>query len=112
MDYLDCFDRQELIKERARCSSELNQLIIKKEDDQSVKENVEKVKNDLNAIMLKCDERLKAQKEERQLGTDAAREQSLIPLSGDVMMESMQKTAKLQKNILSLQIYQRILFAI
>ena len=44
MDYLDCFDRQELIKERARCSSELNQLIIKKEDE-SVKENVEKVKN-------------------------------------------------------------------
>ena len=96
MDYLDCFDRQELIKERARCSSELNQLIIKKEDE-SVKENVEKVKNDLTAIMLKCDERLKAQKEEKQLGTDATREQSLIPLSGDVMVESMQKTAKLQQ---------------
>ena len=76
MDYLDCFDRQELIKERARCSSELNQLIIKKEDE-SVKENVEKVKNDLTAIMLKCDERLKAQKEEKQLGTDADQEQSL-----------------------------------
>ena len=98
MDYLDCFDRQELIKERARCSSELNQLIIKKEDDQSVKENVEKVKNDLKAIMLKCDERLKAQKEERQLGTDAAQEQSLvnIPFNGDVMMKNMQQTAKLQ----------------
>ena len=96
MDYLDCFDRQELIKERARCSSELNQLIIKKEDE-SVKENVEKVKNDLTAIMLKCDERLKAQKEEKQLGTDATREQSLIPLSGDAMMESMAKTAKFQQ---------------
>ena len=98
MDYLDCFDRQELIKERARCSSELNQLIIKKEDEQSVKENVEKVKNDLKAIMLKCDERLKAQKEEKQLRTDAAQEQSIvnIPLSGDVMMKNMQQTAKLQ----------------
>ena len=97
MDYLDCFDRQELIKERARCSSELNQLIIKKEDE-SVKENVEKVKNDLTAIMLKCDERLKAQKEEKQLRTDAAQEQSIvnIPLSGDVMMKNMQQTAKLQ----------------
>ena len=97
MDYLDCFDRQELIKERARCSSELNQLIIKKEDE-SIKANVEKVKNDLNAIILKCDERLKAQKEEKQLRTDAAQEQSIvnIPLSGDVMMKNMQQTAKLQ----------------
>ena len=105
MDYLDYLNRQELINERARCSSELNQLKVKKEeDDQSVKQNIEKIKNDLNAILEKCDERLKAQKEEKdalnnggpgQSGGD--REQSLIPLSGDVMVESMQKTAKMQQ---------------
>ena len=66
MDYLDCFNRQELINERARCSSELNLLKVKKEeDDETVKQNLQQVKNDLNAILAKCDERLKAQKEEK-----------------------------------------------
>ena len=99
MDYLDCFDRQELIKERARCSSELNQLIIKKEDDQSVKENVEKVKNDLNAIILKCDERLKAQKEEKAVlnGGSGGPVMDATSFNGEVMMQSMQKTAKMQQ---------------
>ena len=99
MDYLDCFDRQELIKERARCSSELNQLIIKKEDDQSVKENVEKVKNDLNAIILKCDERLKAQKEEKAVlnGGSGGPVMDATAFNGEVMMQSMQKTAKMQQ---------------
>ena len=113
MDYLDCFDRQELIKERARCSSELNQLIIKKEDDQSVKENVEKVKNDLKAIMSKCDERLKAQKEENAVfnggsggpgggpvggpdGGSGGPVMDATSFNGEVMIQSMQKTAKLQ----------------
>ena len=54
MDYLDYFDRQELIKERARCSSELNQLKVKKESDESVEANVENVKNQLNEIIKYC----------------------------------------------------------
>ena len=103
MDYLDYLNRHELINERARCSSELNQLKVKKEeDDQSVKQNMEKIKNDLNAILEKCDERLKAQKEEKDALNNGgpgqnggAQEQSLIPLSGDVMVQSMQKTAKM-----------------
>ena len=101
MDYLDYFDRQELIQERARCSSELNQLKVKKESDESVKENVENVKNQLNEIIKYCDERLKAQKEGKVVmeQSDGTREQSLIPLSGQDMVQSMQKTAKLQQII-------------
>ena len=107
MDYLDYLNRHELINERARCCSELNQLKIKKEeDDQSVKQNMEKIKNDLNAVLEKCDERLKAQKEEQDALNNGgsgqkggAREQSLMPLSGEDMVQSMQKTAKLQQII-------------
>ena len=98
MDYLDYFNRQELINERARCSSELNQLKIKKEDE-SV--NVDQVKNDLNAIIQKCDERLKAQKEER-IATDSnnsAQNTATVATSvnGEVMVQSMQKNAKMQQ---------------
>ena len=98
MDYLDYFNRQELINERARCSSELNQLKIKKEDE-SV--NVDQVKNDLNAIIQKCDERLKAQKEER-IATDSnnsAQNTATVAtsLNGEVMVQSMQKNAKMQQ---------------
>ena len=101
MDYLDYFDRQVLIQERARCSSELNQLKVKKESDESVKDNVENVKNQLNEIIKYCDERLKAQKEGKVVmeQSDGTREQSLIPLSGQDMVQSMQKTAKLQQII-------------
>ena len=98
MDYLDYFNRQELINERARCSSELNQLKIKKEDE-SV--NVDQVKNDLDAIIQKCDERLKAQKEER-IATDSnnsAQNTATVATSinGEVMVQSMQKNAKMQQ---------------
>ena len=104
-DYLNHLQRGELIAERARVNTELNQLKVKKEeDDEIVKQNMDKIKNDLNAILEKCDERLKAQKEEidalnngRPEQNGGSREQSLIPLSGDVMVESMQKTAKLQQ---------------
>ena len=101
MEYLDYLNRQELIQERARCSSELNQLKVKKESDESVKENVENVKNQLNEIIKYCDERLKAQKEEEVAmeQSGGTREQSLIPLSGQDMVQSMQKTAKLQQII-------------
>ena len=97
MDYLDYFNRQELINERARCSSELNQLKIKKEDE-SV--NVDQVKNDLNAIIQKCDERLKAQKEERiAIDNDSAPNTATVATSinGEVMVQSMQKNAKMQQ---------------
>ena len=98
MDYLDYFNRQELINERARCSSELNQLKIKKEDE-SV--NVDPVKNDLNAIIQKCDERLKAQKEEQTAidSNNSAQNTATVATSvnGEVMVQSMQKNAKMQQ---------------
>ena len=104
-DYLNYLQRGELIAERARVNTELNQLKVKKEeDDEIVKQNMDKIKNDLNAILEKCDERLKAQKEEKDALNNGrpeqnggAREPSLIPLSGAVMVESMQKSAKLQQ---------------
>ena len=98
MEYLDYFNRQELINERARCSSELNQLKIKKEDE-SV--NVDQVKNDLNAIIQKCDERLKAQKEEKIAmdSNNSAQNTATVATSvnGEVMVQSMQKNAKMQQ---------------
>ena len=98
MDYLDYFNRQELINERARCSSELNQLKIKKEDE-SV--NVDPVKNDLIAIIQKCDERLKAQKEEKIAmdSNNSAQNTATVATSinGEVMVQSMQKNAKMQQ---------------
>ena len=98
MEYLDYFNRQELINERARCSSELNQLKIKKEDE-SV--NVDQVKNDLNAIIQKCDERLKAQKEEKTAmdSNNSAQNTATVATSvnGEVMVQSMQKNAKMQQ---------------
>ena len=98
MDYLDYFNRQELINERARCSSELNQLKIKKEDE-SV--NVDQVKNDLDAIIQKCDERLKAQKEEKIAmdSNNSAQNTATVATSinGEVMVQSMQKNAKMQQ---------------
>ena len=100
MDYLDYLNRQELINERARCSSELNQLKVKKED-QSVKENVDQIKNDLNGIIQKCDERLKAQKEDKTVrdSNDSAQNNATVAtsLNGDVMIQSMQKNAKMQQ---------------
>ena len=101
MDYLDYFNRQELINERARCSSELNQLKIKKEDDGTIKENVDQIKNDLNAIIQKCDERLKAQKEEKIAmdSNNSAQNTATVAtsLNGEVMVQSMQKNAKMQQ---------------
>ena len=98
MDYLDYFNRQELINERARCSSELNQLKIKKEGE-SV--NVDQVKNDLDAIIQKCDERLKAQKEEKIAmdSNNSAQNTATVAtsLNGEVMVQSMQKNAKMQQ---------------
>ena len=101
MDYLDYFNRQELINERARCSSELNQLKIKKEDDGTIKENVDQIKNDLNAIIQKCDDRLKAQKEEKIAmdSNNSAQNTATVATSinGEVMVQSMQKNAKMQQ---------------
>ena len=101
MEYLDYFNRQELINERARCSSELNQLKIKKEDDGTIKENVDQIKNDLNAIIQKCDERLKAQKEEKIAidSNNSAQNTATVATSvnGEVMVQSMQKNAKMQQ---------------
>ena len=98
MEYLDYLNRQELINERARCSSELNQLKVKKED-QSVKENVDQIKNDLNGIIQKCDERLKAQKEDKTVrdSNNSAQNTVSTSLNGEVMIQSMQKNAKMQQ---------------
>ena len=99
MEYLDYFNRQELINERARCSSELNQLKIKREDDESVKQNVDQIKIDLNGIIQKCDERLKAQKEEKTVLDSNSSAQNTVStsLNGEVMIQSMQKNAKMQQ---------------
>ena len=98
MEYLDYLNRQELINERARCSSELNQLKVKKED-QSVKESVDQIKNDLNGIIQKCDERLKAQKEDKTVrdSNNSAQNTVSTSLNGEVMIQSMQKNAKMQQ---------------
>ena len=99
MEYLDYFNRQELINERARCSPELNQLKIKREDDESVKQNVDQIKIDLNGIIQKCDERLKAQKEEKTVLDSNSSAQNTVStsLNGEVMIQSMQKNAKMQQ---------------
>ena len=101
MEYLDYYNRHELINERARCSSELNKLKIKKEDDESVKQNVDQIKIDLNGIIEKCDERLKAQKEDKTVrdSNDSAQNNATVAtsLNGDVMIQSMQKNAKMQQ---------------
>ena len=102
MEYLDYLNRQELIQERARCSSELNQLKVKKESDESVNENVENVKNQLNEIIKYCDERLKAQKEEKVIMEGKSAAQNSVAetsFNGEGMVQSMQKTAKLQQII-------------
>ena len=87
MDYLDSFNRQEVINERARCSSELNMLKVKKEDE-SVKNDLDQIKDELNKIIQKCDQRLKAQKEEKVLIENS--------INGENMIISMQQTAKMQ----------------
>ena len=96
MEYLDYFNRHELIAERSRCSTELNQLKIKKEDES---ENLNELKQQLDAIIKSCDERLKAQKEANTLANqsrDNALENENI-LNGQAMVISMQNTAKQQQ---------------
>jgi len=98
-EYLNYLQRGELIAERARVKTELNLLKIKKEDDVS-SEDRQTVKNELEDVLKAADARLKAQMEENRLDNDGgAKEQSLanLSLSGDAMMESMAKTAKIQQ---------------
>ena len=97
MEYLNYFDRQELITERSRCRNELNQLKIKKEDE-TEKTKVDEVIQHLTTIILSCDERLKAQKED----ANRTRDNALEPgngFNGQVMIQSMQNTAKQQQII-------------
>ena len=98
-EYLNYLQRGELIAERARVKTELNLLKVKKEDDVS-SEDRQTVKNELEDVLKAADARLKAQMEENRLDNDGgAKEQSLanLSLSGDAMMESMAKTAKIQQ---------------
>ena len=98
MEYLNYFDRQELITERARCRSELNQLKIKKEDeDPEVTQSLNDLKEELDRIIKTCDERLKAAKEEKDLNPDNSGQNSLTQFNGDQMVKSMQETAKMQQ---------------
>ena len=99
-EYLNYLQRVELIAERARVNSELCQLKIKKEDDVA-SEELQTVKTELENVLKAADARLKAQMEANRLdnGGGGAQEKSLanLTLSGDAMMESMAKTAKLQQ---------------
>ena len=98
MEYLNYFDRQELITERARCRSELNQLKIKKEDeDPEVTQSLNDLKEELDRIIKTCDERLKAAKEEKDLNPDNSGQNNLTQFNGDQMVKSMQETAKMQQ---------------
>ena len=94
MDYLNSFNRQELINERARCHAELNQLKIKKEDDDAtVKASLNQLKQELELAIKTCDERLKAQKEDNDLNPD----NSLVQFNGTEFAAKMQQTAKMQQ---------------
>ena len=100
-EYLNYLQRGELIAERARVKTELNLLKVKKEDDVA-SEELQTVKTELENVLKAADARLKAQMEENRLdngGGVGAQEQSLanLTLSGDAMMESMAKTAKIQQ---------------
>ena len=100
-EYLNYLKRGELIAERARVKTELNLLKVKKEDDVA-SEELQTVKTELENVLKAADARLKAQMEENRLdngGGVGAQEQSLanLTLSGDAMMESMAKTAKIQQ---------------
>ena len=59
MEYLDYLTRSELLAERSRCSTELNQLETKKEDA-GTQANVDAVKRNLKGIIKACDERFRA----------------------------------------------------
>ena len=50
MEYLDYLTRSELLAERSRCSTELNQLETKKEDA-GTQANVDAVKRNLKGII-------------------------------------------------------------
>ena len=107
MEYLDYFNRHELISERSRCSTELNQLKIKKEDES---ENLNELRQQLDAIIKSCDERLKAQKEANTLANqsrDNALENENI-LNGQAMVISMQNTAKQQQILDTVRATQRL----
>ena len=98
-EYLDYLKRGELIAERARINTELNMLKVKKEDGLST-EDLQTVKLELANVLKAADERLKAQKDETQLANGGgAPEQPLanVPISGDVMIQSMAKNAKIQQ---------------
>ena len=98
-EYLNYLQRGELIAERARVKTELNLLKVKKEDDVA-SEELQTVKTELENVLKAADARLKAQMEENRLDNGGgAKEQSLasLSLSGDAMMESMAKTAKIQQ---------------
>ena len=100
-EYLDYLNRGELIAERARVNTELNMLKVKKEDGLST-EDLQTVKLELANVLKAADERLKAQKDETQLANGgAAPEQPLanVPISGDVMIQSMAKNAKIQQHV-------------
>ena len=98
-EYLNYLQRGELIAERARVNTELNQLKVKKEDDVA-SEELQRVKKELEDVLKVADARLKAQMEENRLDNGGgAPEQPLanVPISGDVMIQSMAKNAKIQQ---------------
>ena len=104
-EYLNYLQRGELIAERARVKTELNLLKIKKEDDVS-SEDRQTVKNELEDVLKAADARLKAQKEEKAVfhggsggpdGGSGGPVMDATSFNGEVMMQSMQKTAKMQQ---------------
>ena len=104
-EYLNYLQRGELIAERARVKTELNLLKVKKEDDVS-SEDRQTVKNELEDVLKAADARLKAQKEEKAVfhggsggpdGGSGGPVMDATSFNGEVMMQSMQKTAKMQQ---------------
>ena len=99
MEYLDYLNRTELLAKRSRCSTELNQLKIKKEDDE-MKDQVDAVKLNLNEIIKACDERLKAKVEDKNLLLGGAKEQHLpLVTANDDIIKTFRDNARSQ-NIL------------
>ena len=102
MEYLDFLNRSEVVAEHGRARTELNQLKIKKESSDDIeKQRVAELKIELELIVKTCEERLKAQNEDRKLLEADQRnaDKELVALRNEqAMVKSMKETA-LKQNL-------------
>ena len=102
MEYLDFLNRSEVVAEHGRARTELNQLKIKKESSDDIeKQRVVELKTELELIVKTCEERLKAQNEDRKLLEADQRnaDKELVALRNEqAMVKSMKETA-LKQNL-------------